>query len=348
MKRVIYLWSIIIASLILAGCSKKTVMIGEMDMDFTNVDFKDGRTGNQVTLNTEQSVEIYNTLEDIEFVKEGTNESRTGWDYWIAFMKDSELVKEFGIHGNDILEYDGYLYKAKDASIDTDYFNSYFYTTFHARVIGTESGLLISPDNDTMEASSSDKISVGLNGTKIYDQNNNEIDQDDLMLGDRIKITYNGMIAESYPAQISAHQIEVVERNIIIEGYLAIIDDLYKDDSALNSDIALIAFDTSEWINLTDEEKQAILTIVRDRYGFEVIEGTFDELAEEGLIDKDKLYFPNGILIKISELDYNEKKQVLSGSMKKWRSGSGAIGADFKAKFEENTWTITKENMWIS
>lgn len=347
MKRVIYLWSILVASLILAGCSKKTVMIGEMDMAFTNVDLKDGSTGNSIILDKEQSQELYNSLADIEFVRDKSNEDSTGWSYWISFKKDTEVIKEFGILGQDILTYDKYLYKAKNASIDMDYLNSYFYITFHATVIGTESGLLITPEKETMEARSSDKISVGLVDTKIY-ENGNEIDNGQIMVGDRLRITYNGMIAESYPAQISAYEIDVVERNVLIEGYLSVIDDLYQEDSALNSDIAMIALDTTDWIDLTDEEKKIIFTIVHDKYGFEVIEGTFDELSEEGLIDKEGLYFPNGILIELTNLESNEKKQTFTGSMKKWRSGIGAIGSDFTAEFDDGEWKISKENMWVS
>lgn len=348
MKKIILLWSVIMISLIFAGCSKKTVMIGEMDMDFTNADLKEGTTGNQITLNQEQSQELYHKLADIEFIQDNSNKNQTDWDFWISFNKNNDVVKEFGIYGEDTLEYDGALYKSKNKAIDKDYLNSFFYYTFHARVLDKENGLLIAPEKNTSEAKSSDKIFVGLVNTKIYGLNGKEMPADQFMVGDRIKVTYNGIIAESYPAQISSNEIEVVERNVLIEGYLAIINDLYNEDEGLNGDITMIAVDTSGWINLTEEEKNFILKVIGHRYGFEVIEGTFDELADEGLIDKEQLYFPNGILIEINQLEYQENKQILTGSMKKWRSGLGAIGSDFTAKFDKNTWTLKKENMWIS
>lgn len=348
MKKIIFLWSVLIISLIFVGCSKKTVMIGEMDMEFTSADLKEGKTGNQVTLNQDQTQELYNSLADIEFIQDNSNKKNRDWDFWIAFNQDTEVIKEFGIYGEDTLKYDGKLYKSKDKAINKDYLNSYFYYSFHARVLDKENGLLITPEKNTMEAKSSDKISVGLTDTKIYGMDGKEMTLDQFMVGDRIKVTYNGMIAESYPAQISSYEIEVVERNVLMEGYLAIVDDLYQEDESLNHDITMIAVDTSEWISLTDEEKDFILKSISHRYGFEVIEGTFDELADEGLIDKGQLYFPNGILIEINNLEYQEEKQILTGAMKKWRSGLGAIGSDFTAKFEKDTWTLKKENMWIS
>jgi len=348
MKKIILLWSVLVISLIFAGCSKKTLMIGEMDMDFTGAILKDGKTGNQVTLDQEQSKELYSRLADIKFIQENSNPNQTDWDYQISFHKDNDVVKEFGIYGEDTLEYDGFFYKSKTNSMDKNYLDSFFYYTFYARVLDKENGLLIAPDKNSAEAKSSDKISVGLTETKIYGLDGKAMASDQFMVGDRIKVTYNGMIAESYPAQISSNEIEVVERNVLIEGYLAIIDDLYNEDEGLNGDITMIAVDTSEWINLTDEEKNFILKVVEHRYGFEVIEGTYDELAEEGLIDREQLYFPNGILIEIKHLEYQEEKQVFTGSMKKWRSGLGAIGSDFTAKFEDNSWTLKKENMWIS
>lgn len=87
---------------------------------------------------------------------------------------------------------------------------------------------------------------------------------------------------------------------------------------------------------------------VHDMYGLDVKESTFEQLVKEGLINKEELYFPKGILITISNSEYNEGKKALKYDIEKWRSGLGAIGYEGKAKHDGEKWMITKENMWIS
>lgn len=222
-------------------------------------------------------------------------------------------------------------------------------STFEAEVIEAGDALLVTPDKESNEFKSSDKIAVGLQGASIKDKKGNGINLNDLKAGDMVKIAYNGIIAESYPAQITASEVEVTGHNIIIDGYLALIDDIYQEDSGLNSDITMIALDTTDWVELTDIEKVIIFTEMKKVYGVDIIEGTFDELSEQGLIDKDVLLFPNGILITISKINYDKEKEKITCSIKKWRGGDGAVGSDdVTAKYKDEKWTITKDGMWIS
>lgn len=87
------------------------------------------------------------------------------------------------------------------------------FTTFSATVI--EPGIdffIVAPDEGTNEYKSSDKIAVymyqdavmlGIDGGTILNS--------DLKEGDRVSITYDGAIRESYPAQISATGVTVTE-----------------------------------------------------------------------------------------------------------------------------------------
>jgi len=75
---------------------------------------------------------------------------------------------------------------------------------FTATIIGVyDSAILVEPDKGTNERKSSDKISMGItsptNGTNDF-----------YVVGNKVKITYNGIIMESYPAQIFATKIELV------------------------------------------------------------------------------------------------------------------------------------------
>ena len=74
---------------------------------------------------------------------------------------------------------------------------------FVATIIGAyESSILVEPEEGTNERKSSDKISMSItrptNGINDF-----------YIVGNKVKITYNGMIMESYPAQIVATKIEL-------------------------------------------------------------------------------------------------------------------------------------------
>ena len=82
---------------------------------------------------------------------------------------------------------------------------------FKATVLENNVSLIVEPQQDTIEIKSSDKIAVHTNNSKIYNSSGKEISVSEIPIGGIVQITYNGMIAESYPAQISADRIEIME-----------------------------------------------------------------------------------------------------------------------------------------
>jgi len=220
---------------------------------------------------------------------------------------------------------------------------------FLAEIIEAGDYLLVTPAQGSSELRSSDRISVGISESVITGLDGSNITLSELKPGDLVIITYNGMIAESYPAQITASAVEVTGRNQLLDGYLAIIDDIWQQDQGLNSEIEMIAVDTTGWVGLTAIDKEIILATLKETYGYDVIEGTFEELSEQGIIDEENLYFTNGVHIVISEMKVNETNTKITYKIKKWRSGLGAIGSDdATAKYEDEAWTISMEGMWIS
>lgn len=347
-KKIYFYLSILLISGILAGCAKKNFKIGELKLEFTNIEVRDGTAGTMVSLNEEQSEELYNYIKKIKFTKVKSSEEYTGYRYALDFMADGKVNDTIMIQDESTIKYRDYFYRTDDSNMDLDYMASLCKYVFKAVVINNNNGLLVKPDADSNEIRSSDKISVGTNSTIIYDKDKKKVDLSEIQIGDSIRITYNGLILESYPAQITADYINILESNLLIDGYITIIDDIYKDDSALNSDISMIALNLSETMNLSEGDKELLLIKLYDMYGLEVKESTFDQLVKEGLINEKKLYYPTGILITISNSEYNEVKRTLKYDIKKWRSGDGAIGYEGKAKFDGEKWIITKENMWIS
>ncbi len=236
---------------------------------------------------------------------------------------------------------------AKNGDTDINY-NTDTYV-FKAEVMEAGDTLLVAPDPDSQEYKSSDRIAVNLLDCIIKDAEGKEITEEELRVGDIIEITYGGMIAESYPAQLTATAVQVKDHNLLIDGYFAIIDDIWQQDAGLNSDIKVIGVDTSEWTGLTEMEKEIVLAGLKERYGYDIAEGTSEELAEQGLIDKENLYFPEGVLIVISDMNYDKEKSKITYAIMKWRSGDGAIGSDnCTAQYDGTKWEIKYENQWIS
>jgi hypothetical protein len=319
-----------------------------MSKDFNVIEITDNITGAITTLDENTSQELYGKLKELNFVKDQPSKKVTGSLYTLSFLKDTRELDQFTIVDQDTIIYNGYLYHSKSEEIDLEYLMSFFYQVFDATVIDNTKGLLVAPAQDSDAYRSSDKISVGLTDTVILDQERKEMAADQIKAGDILRIAFNGVILESYPAQITAARIEYLDHNLLLDGYMALIDDLYQEDSGLNGDITMIAFDTSGWVGLTEPEKEIILSMAKEKYGIDTLQGSFEELAEQGLIDKDNLYFESGVLIELKEMEYNEETMTLTCAISKWRSGLGAIGADAKVTYEDGVWKITKTNNWIS
>lgn len=221
--------------------------------------------------------------------------------------------------------------------------------TFEAEILETGDTLLVAPAEGSDASRSSDKITFSLSEVKLMGAGGKKISKEELLVGDRIRVTYNGVILESYPAQISASKVEVLEANILLTGYLALIDDIFQEDGALNYDIDMIAFDTTAWKDISEEEKAYLFQKVKERYQLEVIEGTYLELGKQGYIDTQNLFFDRGILIKISEVEYSKNNKKIRCSIEKWRSGLGAIGSEnVTATYDDGQWKVKLGNMWIS
>ena len=130
-----------------------------------------------------------------------------------------------------------------------------------------------------------------------------------------------------------------------IGAYTTVIDKLYKEDNALNSNIEYIAIDTSSIVNLDDGEKAELLREL-EIYGLTVLDMTMKELEEEGYIQD--LYFEEGILFQIR--DESIEGTSITMDITKWRSGLGAIGYDgIVVEYKNEKWKIKKQgNAWIS
>ena len=146
--------------------------------------------------------------------------------------------------------------------------------------------------------------------------------------GALVEVTYDGTILETWPARFGG-----VSAAEVCEGgfddrcalYLRVLEDLWETDSGLNGDVTYIGVDLSR-TSLSDSERAAVAWAFAGRHGGELVTGTWEELAEQGYIDRENLYWEDGVLFSITEQEMEGTYSLtpVTFDAQKWRSGLGA------------------------
>lgn len=179
----------------------------------------------------------------------------------------------------------------------------------------------------------------------------------DVGVGDTVEFTINGSIRETYPTGCEACKLTIT---IPASGlyfqhiptvsedsnpYFVLFQELFSADPGLNSEIQYISVDLSN-VKLADTSDYIeLMKAWCEKNGYLLLEQTFDQLVEGGwIID---LGFKDGILISYEDVSLSEDKLVTDA--KKWRSGDGAIGAEYTLTIKNGKWSISKtDKQWIS
>jgi hypothetical protein len=183
----------------------------------------------------------------------------------------------------------------------------------------------------------------------IFGLDGNAADAGALKAGQTVEISYSGGVMESYPMQLGGNiSVKITaEGDDLIGLYLSALNQLWMTDEGLNSDIQVLAFDLTKTSNLTESQKSALIYIESGLRGLEGIAGTYDELCEQGYIDKDALYFETGLLITLEVTAQDEAGFTFNAS--KWRSGRGAyFFTDCRAEKTDSVWGYTVGSEAIS
>ena len=181
------------------------------------------------------------------------------------------------------------------------------------------------------------------------DQQGQAMQPDALRPGMCVQIDFDGSVLETYPCQLSgATALRVTgEFQNLVPFYLDRLDELYQEDEALNSDIEKVALDLSELGNISEEEKEALRYLVECRWGKEAFFSSYQELCDQGEIDRDRPYYEKGIILSLACKEETQDGFAVSGE--KWRSGLGAIGYhDAKVQWKDGEWTFEKGAWFIS
>ncbi|MGI6225555.1 MAG: hypothetical protein ACOYJ1_04790 [Peptococcales bacterium] len=192
------------------------------------------------------------------------------------------------------------------------------------------------------DAGSGDIYRISGDKIDIITDNGNKLDIKALKRGMLVDVAFDGMIQESFPMGLGGVKgIYIKSQREDIPGlYKKVIEDLYKVDPGLNDNINIMAFDLTGVVNMTEAEKTALIYLIAETYGLETIAGTYEELSEQGYINKEQFYFEKGLLFTIED-------ELISGdsfsfNAEKWRSGTGAyIFYDCKAVKSQDGWSYT-------
>lgn len=212
---------------------------------------------------------------------------------------------------------------------------------YHGKIVAVDGDMVMLVNADAT-ANSADILRNSLAGLALTDSEGNPMELAALAPGMLVDIAFSGQIMETYPAQLdNPTAVKVVGQEADLVGfYLGVLNDLYDIDPGLNSDISILGFDLTELDNLSAAEKSALVWLMGEEKGLETVTGTFDELAAGGYIDKENLYFANGILFSIDTDDIEENSFKFDAE--KWRGGLGAyFFEDCTATKSNNTWSYT-------
>lgn len=153
--------------------------------------------------------------------------------------------------------------------------------------------------------------------------------------GALVEITHSGDVMETFPAQLDVLAIDIRSDGFddLCELYLDVLDDLWEVDKGLNNDLAELGVDLSA-TRLPASEQAAVAIAFGGEHGIFPVQGTYDELAEQGYITGEPLegtdakfwHWEDGCLFSVREKPMEGVYSLapVTFDAQKWRSGTGA------------------------
>lgn len=150
---------------------------------------------------------------------------------------------------------------------------------------------------------------VSVKDARMLGTDGEAVTLEELRPGMILDITWNGMVAESYPSQIVADEVQVVEQGDDLVGlYQQVLAELWTE-TGQKTGVERLAFDFSGLADLSAGEQTALayLAACKLEMGLSYDIGTWDELAERGGITVDEEgYWTDGMLLSLSLYEQEE------------------------------------------
>ena len=191
--------------------------------------------------------------------------------------------------------------------------------TMVCRVVQEEDGSLLLAQMDGGPAA---VYSLSLQGKEILFEDSARTELEE---GDLVKVVYNGFVMETYPAQLGNVSQVIVQKDgfdDLCDLYLEVLEDLMEEDKALAHGVTQLGLDLSK-TRLSPAEQSAIALVLEWEEDLPVVTGTWQELADQGYIDDENLYWEDGLFLSIEEQEGTGENAVTFDAQS-WRSGLGA------------------------
>ncbi len=144
-----------------------------------------------------------------------------------------------------------------------------------------------------------------------------------------LTVEYTGSVLETYPAMlegVTALRAVTAGQNDRCGLVLQAFEDLWAEDSGLNGDIAYMGFEIGETLVPEASEREGIAWRFAELHGAQPLTGSWQQLADEGYIDAENLYWEDGLFFSFTPTENKDQKEdQLFFTAQKWRSGLGAL-----------------------
>lgn len=289
-----------------------TVEIEYEGKTITITDIKDIGTIENILVNSKYNNEICNGINthkiilnnDVYYIKESCKEIQKGNKQAIISTEDLETINNIIFNKMDNKQ-------SQEAQF------------FYGRVVeATASYIIVEPNEDEEERKSTDKISISLGeyNDALYE------------VGTNVKITYNGEIMETYPAQVKATKIELksAENFEILLKNRQPIDSYNKvyailDKSETNKyDYTIYAYDGSVNIRIDGKEYSLKEALSENKITMEEIISKANKDEKDGKIKADmykdggsmEYHYENYTIIKCHTVDGNRDVYIGTKDLK--------------------------------
>lgn len=162
----------------------------------------------------------------------------------------------------------------------------------------------------------------------------------DVKPGDILEVTHIGVFLESHPQQFgSVRNVEVIGNEPDRVGLvMQVFDEFWKAQNR-DKEPETLAVDLSPATAWMTGEKQAVIWSLTERTEAYILESTFDQLVEDGQIDKEKLVWNgNGVLFEFVIQEEPEEGKIVFDA-KLWRGGTDSL-------FSEGVTAVWKDGKW--
>lgn len=133
-------------------------------------------------------------------------------------------------------------------------------------------------------------------------------------------------VREAWPARFETDTVEILEERAgRTDLFRRVILDMWEEDPGLNGGAERLGFDFSGACLTAGEQKGLAYLAARDLgFGMDYLSGTWEELCEQGYIDREDLVWEDGVFFSISVTGV-PGRSGFTFDAQKWRSGLGAI-----------------------